>query len=86
MVYRDPITILSDLKENVERHVRKFPQIMLLLTIEYVILRFQMVADNGGHHIELVLYTFVDYLCVFNKPMLSHIGVTFETHCLFYHK
>ena len=55
MVYRDPITSLSDLKENVERHVSKIPQFMLLSTVEYEILRFQMVTGNGGHHIEHVL-------------------------------
>ena len=55
MVYSDPITYLSDLKENVERRVRNIPQFMLLLTVEHAILRFQMVADNWGHHIEHVL-------------------------------
>lgn len=55
MVYRDPITSLSDLKESIERHVRNIPQFMLLSTVEHAILRFQTVADNGGHHIEHVL-------------------------------
>ena len=55
MVYRDPITSLSDLKENIDRHVRIIPQMMLLSTVEYEILRFQMVADNGGHHNEHAL-------------------------------
>ena len=55
MVYRDPITSLSDLKENVERHVRNIPQFMLHSTVEYAILRFKMVADNSGHPIEHVL-------------------------------
>ena len=55
MVYRDPIISLSDFKESIERHVRNIPQFMLLSTVEYAILHFQMVADNGGHHIEHVL-------------------------------
>ena len=55
MVYRDPIISQSNLKENIEGYVRNILQFMLLLTVEYVILRFQMVADSGGHHIEHVL-------------------------------
>ena len=52
MVYRDPITYLSELKENIERHMRNIPQLMLLSTVKHAILRFQMEADNGGYHIE----------------------------------
>ena len=48
---------------------------MLFSTVEYAILRFLMVADNGEQHIEHVLQFFVDYLYVFNKPMLCHLGV-----------
>ena len=55
MVYHVPITSLSDLKESVELHVRNIPQFMLPTTIEYEILRFQMIADNGSHRIEHVL-------------------------------
>ena len=55
MVYPDPITSLSKLKEIVKRHVRNTPQFMLLTTVEYEILRFQILADNDGHHIEHVL-------------------------------
>ena len=80
IVYRDPITSLSDLRENIECHVRNILQFMLLSIVEYAILSFQMVADNGGHHIEHVLKTFVDYLCNFNKPMLRRLWLIFETH------
>ena len=53
---RDPISFLSDLKENLERApVRNIPQFMLLSTVEYAFLRFEMVADNDEHHIEHVL-------------------------------
>ena len=55
MVYRDPITSLSDLIESIEHHVHNIPQFILLSTVEHVILHYQMVADNGGHHIERVL-------------------------------
>ena len=43
MVYSDPITSLSDLKESIESHVRSIPQFMLLSTVKHTILRFQMV-------------------------------------------
>ena len=55
MVNCDPITSLTDLKESIECHVLNIPQFMQLSTVEHVILRFRMVADNGGHHIEYVL-------------------------------
>ena len=84
MVYRDSITSLSDHKESTERYVGNIPQFMLLLTVEHAILRFQMVANNEGHHIEYVLSNFVDYLHVFNNPKLRHLGVVFETHCFFF--
>ena len=83
MVYRSCITSQSDDKENAERHMRNIPQFMLFSTVEYAILRFLMVADNGEQHIEHVLQFFVDYLYVFNKPMLCHLGEIFKTHCLF---
>ena len=54
MVYSNPITSLSDYKANVERHMHKIPQFMLLLIVECSILRLQIVADSGGHHIEHV--------------------------------
>ena len=74
MIYRYPITSLSNLKENVKRHVLNIPQFMLLSTVEYAILLFQIIADNGGHHIEHVLQTFVDYLYSFYKCILRHLG------------
>ena len=56
---------------------------MLLSTVEQTVLLFQMIADNGGYHIKQVFKTSVDHLYVFNKLMLSHLGVIFVTH-LFY--
>ena len=55
MIYRDLITSLSDLKENIEQNVRNIPQFVLLSTVECAILSLQMVEDNGGHHVEHVL-------------------------------
>ena len=55
MVYSDPITSLSDIKENVERHLCDISPFILLSTAEYEILHFQMVADSDGHHIKPVL-------------------------------
>ena len=40
MVYHDPITSLSDLKESVEHPVRNIPHFMMPTTVEYEILRF----------------------------------------------
>ena len=60
-----------------------------LLTVEHAILRFQIVADNGGRHIEHVLYTYVvaydsvDYLYVLSKAMMRHLGVVFEAFFTF---
>ena len=67
MVHRDPISSLSDFEESIEHHVRNIPLFMQLSTVEPAILRFEMVADNGGCHIKPVLYTLVDYLYVPNK-------------------
>ena len=55
MANRDSLTSLSDLKENIERNLCSIPQYMLLPMIGYVILHFQMVADNVEHHIKLFL-------------------------------
>ena len=54
MVYRDPITSISNLKESIERHVSNIPQLMLLSTVEHDILRLQMVVDNGEYPIKHV--------------------------------
>ena len=43
-------------------------------TVEHTILRFQVIADNGGRHTEHVLCTFLDYLYVLNKAVIRHLG------------
>ena len=57
---------LSVLKESIERYVRNIPQFMLFSTIECANLRFQMIADIGGRHIEHMLYIFIDYIDMFS--------------------
>ena len=52
-------------------------QFMLPTTVKYEILRFQMVVDNGGHHTEHALQTFVYYLYVLNKAMIRHLRDVF---------
>ncbi|GFY34652.1 hypothetical protein TNCV_1373431 [Trichonephila clavipes] len=54
MVYRDPITFLSDFKESMDRHVRNILQFRLISTVEHEILCFQMVADNDGQNIKKI--------------------------------
>ena len=79
MVYWDPILSLSDFKESTEHHVQNIlPQFILLSTVKHAILRFPRVTDNDGRHIEHVLYTFIDYLCVLNKAIICLLGVVFE--------
>ena len=39
---------------------------MLFSTIECANLRFQMIADIGGRHIEHMLYIFIDYIDMFS--------------------
>ena len=78
---RNFIKSLSDLKKSIERHVGNIPQLILPRTVEYEILRFQIVADNDGHHIDHVLQTFLYYLYVLSKAMIRHLGVVSETHC-----
>lgn len=51
MVYRDPITSVSDLKNSLERYVGNIPLHTLLSTVEHAILLFQMVAENDEHYI-----------------------------------
>ena len=59
---RDPITFISDLKDRVERRVLNISQVMLPRTIDYEILRFQMIVDYGEHQIGHVLKFFLNYL------------------------
>ena len=56
---------------------------MLLSIVEHAVLRFQMVADDGGYHIEHLLLIFVEYLYDLNKDIIRHLGVIFENHFFF---
>ncbi|GFW30315.1 uncharacterized protein TNCV_3850861 [Trichonephila clavipes] len=46
---------LPDLKDSISRYVLIMSQNTLLSTVEHAILRFQIVAGNGGHHVEPLL-------------------------------
>ncbi|GFS58624.1 uncharacterized protein TNCV_112071 [Trichonephila clavipes] len=43
---------LPDLKDSISRHVLNISQNTLRLTVEHAMLRFQIVAENDGHHVE----------------------------------
>ncbi|GFT94885.1 uncharacterized protein TNCV_1471921 [Trichonephila clavipes] len=46
---------LPDLKDSISRHVLSISQNTLRSTVEHAILRFQIVAENDGHHVEHLL-------------------------------
>ena len=37
-----------------------------------------MVVDNGGHHIEHILQTFLHYLNFLNEAMIRNLGVVLK--------
>ncbi|GFX82136.1 transposable element tc3 transposase [Trichonephila clavipes] len=55
LVSCDKPRTLPDLKDSISRHVLNMSQNTLRSTVEHVILRFQIVAENDGHHIEPLL-------------------------------
>ncbi|GFV36460.1 transposable element tc3 transposase [Trichonephila clavipes] len=55
LVSCDQPKTLPDLKDSISRHVLNISQNTLRLTVEYAILRFQIVAENDGHHNEHLL-------------------------------
>ncbi|GFX29893.1 uncharacterized protein TNCV_4750211 [Trichonephila clavipes] len=46
---------LPGLKDSISRHVLNISQNTLQSTVEHAILRFQIVAENYGHHVEHLL-------------------------------
>ncbi|GFV71675.1 uncharacterized protein TNCV_3534651 [Trichonephila clavipes] len=46
---------LPDLKHSISRHVLNMSKNTLRSTVEHAILRFQIVAENDGHHVEPLL-------------------------------
>ncbi|GFU50100.1 uncharacterized protein TNCV_3210891 [Trichonephila clavipes] len=55
LVSCDKPKILPDLKDSISRHDLNISQNTLLSTVEHAILRFQIVAENDGHHVEPLL-------------------------------
>ncbi|GFV71321.1 uncharacterized protein TNCV_1476261 [Trichonephila clavipes] len=55
LVSCDQPKTLPDLKDSISRHVLNLSQSTLRSTVEHDILRFQIVAENDGHHVEHLL-------------------------------
>ena len=55
LVNRDNPRTAPDFKDIILQHVRNISPNTQRTTVEHTILRFQMVADNGGRHFENVL-------------------------------
>ncbi|GFV96488.1 uncharacterized protein TNCV_1999401 [Trichonephila clavipes] len=55
LVSCDQPKTLPDLKDSISRHVLNISQNTLRSTVEHAILRFQIVAENDGHHLEHLL-------------------------------
>ncbi|GFX63234.1 transposable element tc3 transposase [Trichonephila clavipes] len=55
LVSCDQPNTLPDLKDSISRHVLNLSQNTLRSTVEHAILRFQIVAENDGHHVEHLL-------------------------------
>lgn len=55
LVSRDNPRTLPDLKDSISQHVRNISPNTLRSAVEHALLRFQMVADNDGRHVEHVL-------------------------------
>ena len=55
LISRDNEITLTDLIDNISEHVRNISQNPQRSTVKHAILRFQMIADNDGRHVEYVL-------------------------------
>ncbi|GFU11159.1 transposable element tc3 transposase [Trichonephila clavipes] len=55
LVSCDQPRTLPDLKDSISRHVLNMSENTLRSTVEHAILRFQIVAENDGHHVEPLL-------------------------------
>ncbi|GFS61082.1 transposable element tc3 transposase [Trichonephila clavipes] len=55
LVSCDQPRTLPDLKDSISRHVLNMSQNTLRSMVEHAILRFQIVAENDGHHVEPLL-------------------------------
>ncbi|GBM58553.1 hypothetical protein AVEN_255333-1 [Araneus ventricosus] len=48
----DPIPNLAELKNHLEQHIRYITTETLRSVVEHTVLRFQLIGENGGQHIE----------------------------------
>ncbi|GFT45051.1 uncharacterized protein TNCV_3790451 [Trichonephila clavipes] len=55
LVSCDQPRTLPDLKDRISRHVLNISQNTLRSTVGHAILRFQIVTENDGHHVEPLL-------------------------------
>ncbi|GFW13952.1 uncharacterized protein TNCV_4700871 [Trichonephila clavipes] len=55
LVSCDQPRTLPDLKDSISQHVFNISQNTLWSTVEHAILRFQVIAENDGHHVEHLL-------------------------------
>ncbi|GFW76286.1 uncharacterized protein TNCV_1580651 [Trichonephila clavipes] len=55
LVSCDQPRTLPHLKDSISRHVLNISQNTLRSTVEHAILRFQIVAENDGHHVKPLL-------------------------------
>ncbi|GBL82021.1 hypothetical protein AVEN_50595-1 [Araneus ventricosus] len=52
VVYWGPIANLAELKNRIPQHIHNITTETLRSVAEHAVLRFQLVAENGGQHIE----------------------------------
>ncbi|GBN59853.1 hypothetical protein AVEN_111687-1 [Araneus ventricosus] len=56
VVFSTPIAHLAELKARIAQHILNMTPETLRSVVEHAVSRFQLVAENGGQHIEHVLH------------------------------
>ncbi|GBM68323.1 hypothetical protein AVEN_247076-1 [Araneus ventricosus] len=51
-VYKGPIANLAELKNCIMQHIYNITNETLRSVVEHAVLRFQLIGENGGQHIE----------------------------------
>ncbi|GBN41737.1 hypothetical protein AVEN_192270-1 [Araneus ventricosus] len=52
VVYGDPVANLTELKNRITQHIHNITTETLRSVVEHAVLSFQLIGENGGHHIE----------------------------------
>ncbi|GBN73050.1 hypothetical protein AVEN_183257-1 [Araneus ventricosus] len=52
VVYGGPIANLAELKNRITQHIHNITTETLRFVVEHSVLRFQLIGENGGQHIE----------------------------------